>query len=910
VRNVVEFAVLGLGAGAIYALLAQGIVLIYRASGVLNFAQGAMAMAGSFMFYDFTVRHHWGSAQAFVVSVLLCALLGMLIFLFIMRPLRAASSLARLIATLGILVILESAATIRYTASTQFVSSWLPSNSITLPGQIVVGRDRLYLAAIVTACAVLLGFLSRRTRVGLATTGMAENPRAAATVGWSPDLLGLLTWSIGTGLAGAAGILIIPITGLSVDSVTWIVVPAMAAALIGGFNSFGLTLLGGLGIGILQSEVSRYVHTEGAPTALPLVLIILVLVVRGKSLPLRGHLLDRLPQLGTGRFRLGAVVPVVAVVAVAMIEFPDSWVSALTVSCIAAILLLSVVVLTGYAGQLSLAQYALAGTGALVAAHMVIDYGLPFELAIVIGVGASVVFGVLFSLPALRTRGVNLAIVTLGMGVAIRDMVFNTQKYSGIFSAGLDVGNQTLFGIHLNAAVHPTPYALVTLGFLVVSAWVVCNVRRGTAGRRLIAVRTNERAAASLGISVFKAKIYAFAVSAGLAGLAGILLAFTSQSINFAQTFDPLLSITIVLLAVVGGVGYVIGPLFGATIANDGFPGGIIAQHFGSGANWLALIGGVIVIVILVQDPNGMARPNILLFRRVAGKIVRKPAEARIVLPTAVSSVPRPIEAGSLEVRNLTVRFGGVVAIENVSLTLSTGEVVGLIGPNGAGKTSFIDAVTGFTRPSSGEVWLNGVRVDRWAPHRRARAGITRSFQSLELFDDISVMENIRAASDAGDDAAYFTSLVRPLNRPLSASATAAIRAFRLEDDLLRRPDELSYGRRRLVAIVRAAATSPSFLLLDEPAAGVGEMESAEVGELIRYLAREGGLGILLVEHDVSLVMNTCDRISVLDFGKTIAEGTPDMIRNNRSVIAAYLGVESEGEVSVGSGPPIEGHDS
>jgi sulfate-transporting ATPase len=892
VRDVFEFAVLGLGAGAIYSLLAQGIVLVYRASGVLNFAQGAMAMTGGYIFYDLSVKRHLGTTEAFLLATLLSALLGVLVFFFIMRPLRRASPLARVIATLGVLVILEAAMTIRYTASTQFVASWLPSDSLSLPGGITIGRDRLYLAAIAAGITLLLNTLSRHTRAGLATTALAENQRAVAAAGWSPDTLGLLTWAVGTGLAGAAGILIMPITGLSVNSMTWIVVPAMAAALVGSFSSFGLTLVGGLGIGILQSELSRYSDIQGVPTAVPLALIVLMLMVRGQSLPLRHHVLDRLPELGSGRFRLRAVLVLVVLVTVAMIELPYDWVNALTVSCIMSILFLSVVVLTGYAGQLSLAQLALSGVGALISAHMVIDLHLPFELAIAVGVAGAVLFGVLFSLPALRTRGVNLAIVTLGLGVTILDVVFNNSSYAGDFNSGLEVGNQTFFGLHLDPTLHPTPYALITLAFLVLSSWVVCNIRRGAAGRRLIAVRTNERAAAALGISVFKAKIYAFAVSAGLAALSGILLGFTRPSIPFAQTFDPIASINTVLLAVVGGVSFVVGPLFGSTLSVGGFPGGIIAQHFGNGATWLALIGGVVVVLILIQDPNGMAHANLAIFRRAVGKRLHKPAKA-LVLPNADSTGKHRVDSAFLEVRDLTIRFGSVVAVDNVNLALSTGEVVGLIGPNGAGKTTFIDAVTGFARLSGGEVLLNGKPIGRWAPHRRARAGLTRSFQSLELFDDLSVVENIRAASDSGKDMAYIMSLLYPVNSSLSTSATAAIRAFRLEDDLLRRPDELSYGRRRLVAIARSAAMSPSFLLLDEPAAGISEMESREVGELIRYLAREWGMGILLIEHDISLVMATCDRIAVLEFGKKIAEGSPDMVRKDPRVVAAYLGVGS-----------------
>ncbi len=264
-------------------------------------------------------------------------------------------------------------------------------------------------------------------------------------------------------------------------------------------------------------------------------------------------------------------------------------------------------------------------------------------------------------------------------------------------------------------------------------------------------------------------------------------------------------------------------------------------------------------------------------------------------LPTrAVAPLPvverEPVAPKVLAVQHVGVHFGGVVAVDDVSLEVHPGEVLGLIGPNGAGKTTLIDVITGFTPPDTGSVMLDATSTNRWSPRRRAREGIGRSFQSLELFEDLDVLDNLRAASDRRDPLAYLTDLVWPRSPPLSGTAVAAVREFGLERDLDRRPSELPYGQRRLVGIARAVATRPSVLLLDEPAAGLDEAETRELSELVVRLAKEWGLGILLVEHDVSLVMAVCDRIVALDFGKVIATGTPDEIRGNAAVIAAYLG--------------------
>jgi sulfate-transporting ATPase len=240
-------------------------------------------------------------------------------------------------------------------------------------------------------------------------------------------------------------------------------------------------------------------------------------------------------------------------------------------------------------------------------------------------------------------------------------------------------------------------------------------------------------------------------------------------------------------------------------------------------------------------------------------------------------------------VQGVTVRYGGVVAVDDVSFSVTPGTVLGLIGPNGAGKTSVIDAVTGFTR-ASGSVRLEGRDLMGLPPAKRARAGVSRSFQSLELFEDATVFDNLRAASDPRDKLSFVRDLVYPASPPLPSSVVAAIREFGLEGDLDRKVQDLPYAQRRLLAIARAIASQPSVLLLDEPAAGLGDVETAELAHLVRRLADDWGFAVLLIEHDMNFVMSVCDRLVVLDFGSQIAEGTPEEVRNNPVVVAAYLG--------------------
>jgi sulfate-transporting ATPase len=248
-----------------------------------------------------------------------------------------------------------------------------------------------------------------------------------------------------------------------------------------------------------------------------------------------------------------------------------------------------------------------------------------------------------------------------------------------------------------------------------------------------------------------------------------------------------------------------------------------------------------------------------------------------------------------LSIEGLSVRFGAVVAVDGATLNVEAGEVVGLIGPNGAGKTTLIDAVTGFVPVSGGSMSLDGRRIERLNATQRARLGLRRSFQSLELFEDINVEENLRAGSDQrASRLSWITDLFWPGRHDLPSTAVAAVHAFDLEDDLDKSPEQLPYGRRRLVGIARTVASGPSIVMLDEPAAGLDETESEELAGLIRQLADERNMGVLLVEHDVNLVMSTCDRIVVIDFGCVIASGTPAEIRASQAVRDAYLGHPAE----------------
>jgi sulfate-transporting ATPase len=269
------------------------------------------------------------------------------------------------------------------------------------------------------------------------------------------------------------------------------------------------------------------------------------------------------------------------------------------------------------------------------------------------------------------------------------------------------------------------------------------------------------------------------------------------------------------------------------------------------------------------------------------------------------SGAPIAVAPKTLVVEGLTVRFGAVTAVRDLSFTVEPGEIVGLIGPNGAGKTTTIDAVTGFVSPAAGSIALGGRSLMRMAADARVADGMVRTWQSLELFEDVSVLENVLVAAESARYRWWdgLARLARPGHPRLGEAASAAIIEFQLEEELDRLPTDLSYGRRRLAAIARSVALQPSVLLLDEPAAGLTSEESLELGRLIARLAQTWGMGILLVEHDVDLVMGFCDRVVVMNFGEMITSGSPADVQGDQRVIDAYLGADDGDTAGAVCGP-------
>lgn len=899
----VQFAILGVGVGALYVLVALGIVIIHRGSGIINIAQGAVGMAATYFYWDLHDNDHWVFAIAFLASVVAAGLLGVGIQLLVMRPLRTQSPLTRMLATLGVLITLSSATGLRFPAEAEAVSPSLPGGAFQI-GSIAFPKSNLAILIIVIVITAILYMVYKHTRFGLATSAVTENRLLASSLKINPDFIAAANWALGSMLAAIAGILLAPITGLTIEGLTLLVIPALAVVVIAGFRSFPITLAAGIGLGILQTEVQRFTGTYGSAwsIATPFLVIMAVLIIRGASLPGKGQNAIRLPLVGSGRIQPVGVVVALVIGVVAIQFLPIDWVAGIITSLVGAIIILSIIVVTGYAGQLSLAQFALAGMGAWVAGRLAATTGLSFLEVLVVGVVAGLLIGVVVGLPALRTRGEDLAIATLGLAVAANSLIFTNLALLGGF-LGTTIPTPKVFGISLSTAQNLQNYAYFTLICFAVAAVCVANLRRSRSGRRMLAIRSNERAAASLGVNVMGTKLHAFAISSMIAALGGILLVFQSPSINYAL-FDPLTSIDYVGWAVIGGIGHNAGSLFGSFLAPGAIGDNVVNLFSSSVQNYLTLASGILLILILIVNRNGVAYITAGQFRSVVRFVKRAIGRSNSTVEIAdasesiasndwnVGRAMTRVTPKELTVEDISVNFGGVAALVDVSLSVKPGQIVGLIGPNGAGKTTLIDSVTGFNRVSKGSVIFDEVLINKYSPRQRAKIGLARSFQSLELFDDLKVSENLLVASEHQGWSRYATDLIYPGKRVLSEGAQIAVEHLGLHNDLESLPGSLPYGRRRLVAIARALASEPSILLLDEPAAGLAEHERMELCQMMKELAEMRGIGILLVEHDVDLVMRTCDQVVALDFGSVIVSGEPSVVRSDEKLIKAYMGEE------------------
>jgi branched-chain amino acid transport system permease protein len=630
-QQIVLFALLGLGTGALTAGVALSLVTMYRGSGVINLAAGAIVMITGFMFWALRTGKlgpTFGAAPALALTLVFAVIIGVVLELCTIRPLRSSTPLAKMVASLGVLLTAQGLVLLIVGPNTQQAPSILPLSTVSVFG-VTVGVAHFILAGIVIASALALAAAYRWTKFGLATKAAAENEASAMLVGLSPNTLSLINVVIGTVIATLLGVLAASLIQLDTNELPLIVVPALAAAIFARFTSFTIACFAGLALGMAENLL-YYLSTlswfptsggEAFPGIEQLLIfgaIIVALFWRGARLPGRGDIVERRLPIAPRPERLARPAIIAAVVGViALIVLPYNYRQALMNSMIGTVLALSMVIITGFGGQISVMQLALSGLSGILLAHLASGAGIGFPLGALIAAAGATVVGFGTAVAALRVRGVTLAVVTLAAAYAIEQFVLDNSQF-GAGQGGLPVPQPTLAGFNLgnNAAFKgidghfPSP----VLGFVILAVTIlmclfVANLRRSGFGLRMLAVRANERAAAATGVSVRSVKLSGFSVGAFAAGLAGALFAYNYGSIS-AQPFGALAALSLIAFVYIGGITMVQGALFAGVLATAGLSQFVFQEWFGISGTWTLLFGGVTLIFNLVFFPDGVAGTN------------------------------------------------------------------------------------------------------------------------------------------------------------------------------------------------------------------------------------------------------------------------------------------------------------
>lgn len=957
----VEILILGLITGLTYSLLGLGLTLVYKTSRVLNFAHGEIGALPALLVPVLVINSGLNYWLALLASVALAALLGLVLEVTVIRRLRSASRLVVLVATIGVAQLLFLV-NLLVPKGGDLGGSVYPTPfdvSVTI-GNIRLGTGQLMILLLVPLIALALTWFFRRSRMGRASRAVAENAEVAQLAGVPIRRVSVAVWILAGLLAGVSAILIGPTRPIETQAALGpaLLLRALGAAMLGGLTRMPAVFVGGIVIGVIEALILWNYPTGGVLEVVIFGIILLSLFLQrdlrqmarggeGSSYSLAGRLRQLEPRIAAHpRVRLARRAGLVTLLALAVLlplPFSSSERFFMSGVLVFAVIGLSLVVLTGFAGQVSLGQFAFVAVGAAVGGRL-LQMGYPHPTAILYTVAAGGLVALVVGLPALRIRGLFLAVATLGFAVAASSWMFNqgwlVRTEGGVTS--LRIERPEWLGISFESELN---YYWLCLALLVGVAWAVRRLRSSGIGRAFLAVRDNEPSASTFSLSPRRVKLVAFVISGSIAAVGGFF--YGGLLVNFADrpgssTFGPEESLALVAMVVFGGVTTVTGAVLGAVWVR-GMP-----HLFGSNIGLLSSGLGLLVILLLV--PGGLASLAFNLRDRVSRWLARDDADvadrgpspegapgagearesgehpaagaqgnseaaeeeaagitARLAATGRLSALtPRGAEdegadapdredASPLAADDVRVRFGGNEVLRGVSLEARSGEIVGLMGPNGAGKTTLFDVLSGQIQPVSGSVLLGGTDVSSLPPQARAQLGLGRTFQQARLFDDLTVVDSLKIALEREDPSEVVPSLF---------GLPPSVRAERRKDleasdfvDLLglapyahRYVSELSTGIRRFTELGCVVAMGARVVLLDEPTAGFAQQEVESFQPVLREIRDYLGATMVVVDHDVPMMASLVDRLYVLVLGEVIAEGDPALLRDNEKVAEAYLG--------------------
>ncbi len=925
---------LGIIFGLTYALFAAGFVLIYRSTGVLNFAQGEIGLFGLGLFVLFHMQYGVPYWLALIAAVALAALIGAVIELTVVRRLFNSPRLVLLIATVGVgqLLLFFRIALPNLSKGGQFpypiTGAWQLTDSVRM-----LPRDVLVLLVVPVMILVLAAFMTK-TPFGLAVRASASNSDTARVYGISVKRTSTIVWTIAAAFAAISVILYAPLNGVSPGNAVAggieamgpnLLLRALVVALIARMRSLPMTIVGGIAVGVFEQAVVTAGPDDRDIVNLYLFIAALVLVWfagRGrreetgwtlaaqiKPIPERLRSLWYVRYLSVGGFAVLFAGLAILPVFLEKNSQLNTWTDILVFALVA----LSITPLAGWAGQLSLGQFGFVGLGALtmVLLRAGLDIPVPFDRwsmsltlswfpAVVVSTGVGVLAAILMGIPALRARGLYLTVITLAFAVMCSTWLFELDTWTGGSGSTLPNTAKPVIDWPLLPKIdftnRRTMYYLLFV-VLALTTLVVARMRRTGVGRSMIAVRDNEDMTAASTVSPARVKVMSFAVSGGIAALAGCMLITVRDGVQAGFVFTPEQSLIVVATAVIGGLGSIAGPILGALFVR-GLP-----ALFNDTEQVRLFTSSIGLLILLMYFPGGLMQIVYKLRdlfldwadRRLGDREVEAPLPAVAKkVPVRVREVVVAEDEPWLVVRDVSVRFGGNQAVDHVSIDVHAGELVGLIGTNGAGKSTLMNAIGGFV-PMQGTVQVMGRDVSSMPAYRRHRVGLGRGFQAARLFPSLTVRETVMVSLEARERSWLLPSMTGLPPSPASERRKRN-EAQELVDflGLGRYADEfvanLSTGTRRIVELATLLAVDARVLLLDEPTGGVAQREAEAFGPLIVRIQQELGAAMLVIEHDMPLIMSISDRVYCLEAGAVIAEGPPAVVRDDPRVIASYLG--------------------
>ncbi|MEU3919349.1 ATP-binding cassette domain-containing protein [Streptomyces sp. NPDC029004] len=865
-----DLTLAGLAVGSAAALTGIGLIVTYRATGVLNLAQGAIAMVCAYVLREFAVEWGWPLPLAAAVTLLVVAPgIGLVLDRLVFRPIAVleVDPARALVASIGVFVLLVGGAALLWgNGARSDVPELLPDDPWVQLGAV------LLLAVLVTA-------VTRWTRFGRELRAVVDNRPLAALGGIDADRVSAVGWAFGSFTAGLTGVLLAPYVRLDPYGLPLLVVEVIAVAVVARMRSLAVAVAAALAIGVAQAQLTR-LHPSGwgepLLQAVGANLFVVALLIAALMLPGVGAQ-STVARAAAPAVRVPGVVWLVAgILFLLPLGFAGTDLHTSIQVPALAVILLSLVVVTGRGGQISLGQAAYAGLGALFTALLAAGRfpglpAMPELLALVVAVLLVAPLGLLTGWPAIGRHGLALALATLAVGVGVSRFVF-AQPYA---TAGLSLSRPA--GLMSDRAYYVVELAVLACALLAVSA-----LRRGRTGRALAALRDHEPGASAAGVRVASLKLLAFVLGAALAALGGGLLGMGVRAFD-PEAYDPVRGLLWFAAVVVLGADNLVGPLVAAAL--------LVGLDAGARGGVAAAVIGILAVLIgrfpdapnrafgrlgLTASRHGHARPTTLVARAGAasrGRRGRGPAaqpdgsgeagspergsgDGKPGRP-ARGGATRPPPAHTLAARGVRLRYRDFTALDGVDLVLPSGQVTALIGANGAGKTTLFNCLCGTLRPDRGRVELDGVDITRLAAHARTRLGIARTFQQLAVFASLTVEENVRIGAEQG-------------HRRDPSAVGPVLRLLGLDGPVRDLPASgLSTGALRRVELGRALAGGPHTLLLDEPAAGLDAVEAEALARILGALAADG-MAVLVVEHDLDLVARIAQTVHVMEAGRIV----------------------------------------